>query len=515
MATVTDGNEGSQFEVNTLHVGEAEWLRSAARFGVMALVTRAVVSQVAGFAGSVALARLLSPSDFGVFAIVQFALSFFTFFGDAGLAGSLIRQKHEPTQRELSSAFYFQLGVAFCVMLIVFAAAGGVRYAWPDLPVGAAWLMRALAIDVLLVALRIVPSILLERQLAFGKLAMLEVAMQLVFLATAIALAAGGYHAWSLAIAVLAQGALGVVGTYLLKPWRPSLVYDGRALKPILKFGIVYQLKNIIGFINGAITPVYAGMKLGPQALGFVNWAKETGWYPLRFVEITSRVNYPIYGRLHEDRKLFVETLQRSIGNAAIVTFLFIGIFLGMGRPLAQVVYGGKWLPAVPMFYAYAAALSIGFVSPIVGAAFDASGRPGVLARLAIGWTILNWIVVPITTHLWGMYGFAYGFIVHVVAGNLCLLLILRRWLPDAKLWRRIRGSLFAAIGAAVISRLWLSPWATTLPLFILAVATCGAIYLALLAIFDRKAVREILVALLRRRGDGAATAEARVGSSG
>lgn len=496
---MSEGDDKSQHEIGTLDTSEAEWLRSAARYGMVALVVRSIVQQVAGFAGSVALARLLNPGDFGVFAIVQFALSFFTFFGDSGLAGSLIRQKHEPTQRELSSTFYFQLGMAFCVMLIVFAAAGCVRYAWPELPAGAAWLMRALAIDVLLVALRIVPSILLERQLAFGKLAVLEVVVQLVFIGTAIGLAACGYHAWSLAIAVLVQGAVGVIGTYILKPWKPSFVFDGAALKPILKFGIVYQLKNIVGFINGAITPVYAGIKLGPYALGLVNWAKETGWYPLRFVEITSRVNYPIYSRLHEDRKLFLETLERSIGNAAMVTFFFVGFFLGMGRQLAQVVYGGKWLPAVPMFYAYASVISIGFLSPIVGAAFDASGRPGVLARLSIGWTLLNWIVVPITTHFWGMQGFAYGFIVHVIVGNLAVVIMLRRWLPEARLWSRIRGSLVAAVGTAVVSQLWLSPWAVRLPHFMLAVAACGIIYLAFLALVDRQAVLDILSHLRRK----------------
>jgi len=480
-------------EVVTSVHADAEWLRRAARFGVAALVARSIVLQIAGFAGTVALARLLDPGDFGVFAIVQFALSFFTFFGDAGLAGSLIRQKHEPTQRELSSAFYFQLGMAFCVMLVVFVAAGSVRYVWPHLPAGTSWLMRALAADVFLVALRIVPSILLERQLAFGKLAILEVANQIVFLATAISFAALGYRAWSLAVAVLVQGAVGAVGAYLLKPWRPSLVYDGNALKPILRFGIVYQLKNIVGFVNGAITPIFAGMKLGPHALGLVNWARETGWYPLRFVEITSRVNYPIYSRLHEDRRLFVNTLERSIGNAALVTFFFVGVFLGLGQQMAHVVYGDKWLAAVPMFYAYAAVISIGFLSPIVGAAFDASGRPGTLARIAIGWTVLNWIVVPITTYAWGMYGFAYGFIVHVIVGNAAVVVMLRRWLPDVRLWPRIRGNLIAAVGTAVVSRLWIAPWASRLPMFILAVAACGVLHGVLLAIFDRQAVLSLL----------------------
>ncbi len=496
---VVDANPTRDPKDRSLDPEEADGLRRAARFGVMALVMRSMVLQVAGFAGSVALARLLDPSDFGVFAIVQFALSFFTFFGDAGLGGSLIRQKHQPTQRELSSAFYFQLALAFVVMLVVFLAANGVRWAWPNLPSGAVWLMRILAVDILLVALRIVPSILLERQLAFGKLAVLEVAAQLVFLGTAIALAALGHRAWSLGIAVLAQGMVGVVGAFVLRPWWPSLVWDGGALKPILKFGIIYQMKNIVGFINGAITPVFAGIKLGPHALGLVNWARETGWYPLRFVEITSRVTYPIYSRLHEDRRVFLDTLEGSIGNAALVTFFFVGLFLGLGHQITAVVYGDKWLPAVPMFYAYAAAISIGFLSPIVGAAFDASGRPGVLARLAIGWTALNWVVVPITTHAWGMYGFAYGFLVHVVVGNAAVVIMLRRWLPDVRLWVRIRGNLAAAVGTAVISHVCFSPWANRLPSLVLALALSSLVHLALLVVVDRPAVLS-LYAIVRRR---------------
>jgi len=495
---VAKGEDMVRADACTLSPGEADGLRRAARFGVMALIARSVVLQIAGLAGSVVLARLLDPSDFGVFAIVQFALSFFAFFGDAGLAGALIRQKHQPTQRELSSAFYFQLVLAFCVLLVVFGAACLVRWAWPHLPVGAVWLMRVLAIDVVLVSLRVMPGILLERQLAFGKLAVLEVVTQLIFLATAIALAALGYRAFSLAIAVLVQGASGVVGVYLLRPWWPSLVYDGRALKPILRFGIIYQLKNVVGFINGAITPVFAGIRLGPYALGLVNWARDTGWYPLRFVEITSRVNYPIYSRLHGDHRLFLDTLERSVGNAALVTFMFVGLFLGMGHQLVHVVYGDKWLPAVPMFYAYAGAISIGFLSPIVGAAFDASGRPGVLARLSVGWTVLNWLVVPLATHVWGMYGFAYGYIVHVIVGNSALVIMLRRWLPDARLWPRIRGKLFAAVGTAIIARLWLSPWANRLPTFLLAVVACGIVHLALLALSDREAVVSLFHLLTR-----------------
>src|SRR4051794_31103425 len=85
---------------------DVETIKHRARRGVLILALRTVLVQIAVLGGQVALARLLDPRDFGVFAIVQFALSFFTFFGDAGLGASLIQKKIAPTHRELSSVFF-------------------------------------------------------------------------------------------------------------------------------------------------------------------------------------------------------------------------------------------------------------------------------------------------------------------------------------------------------------------------------------------------------------------------
>jgi hypothetical protein len=91
------------------------------------------------------------------------------------------------------------------------------------------------------------------------------------------------------------------------------------------------------------------------------------------------------------------------------------------------------------------------------------------------------------------MYGFAYGFIVHVVVGNAAVVVMLRRWLPEVRLWPRIRGNLIAAVGTAVVARLWIAPWASRLAMFILALAVCGVLHGVLLAIFDRQAVLSLL----------------------
>ena len=93
----------------------------------------------------------------------------------------------------------------------------------------------------------------------------------------------------------------------ILSPWRPSLVFDRRLLRPIIAFGIPYQLKNVIGFINGAITPIYAGRTLGTTALGYITWAQTTGFLPVKIVEIIGRVTFPLFSRLVIDHATFAQ----------------------------------------------------------------------------------------------------------------------------------------------------------------------------------------------------------------
>lgn len=476
---------------------DAAALKRKARRGVFALVLQTILLRGGLFAGGIALARLLDPADFGVFAIVQTALQFFTFFGDCGVGGALIRQRHEPTRRELSSVFYFQLAVAVVVTSLIWVTSSYLHYVWPDFPERGVWIMRALAVDALLTVLRVLPSILLERRLAYGRIAVLEAIVQISFMGTAIGMAALGMHVWALAIGVLVQGVVGLVGAQILQPFWPSLVYDGAKLKPIIKFGLTYQVKNVVGFINYLATPIVGG-RMGATNLGYVNFARDTAWYPLKLVEIIGRVNYPLYARLQDDRKLFSETLSRSIQVCGMATMASVAFFLGLGPSLIHVVYGDKWLPALPLLYIFAAAITFGFLYPIVAAALDASGRPGVLARLAIGWTTLNWICVLVATPRWGMLGFTVGYVIHVVIGNLGVVWMLKKIIPEAVVWPRIRSSIVAGLGAAALSRLldgWVLERATSwivVPKFIAASVLCFAAFGALLLVVDRTALAQV-----------------------
>lgn len=471
---------------------DLDTLGKRARLGVLALLGRTVVMQLIIAIAQIQLARLLDPGDFGIFAIVQFSLSFFAFFGDAGLGAAMIQQKEAPSQRALSSVFFAQVALSMGVVGIVVIAAEGVRLIWPSLPISATWLLRGLSLSLLLTVLRVVPSILLERELRFGRLAILEILHTLAFYTTAVVLAFKGLHVWSLVSAVIAQGVVGVVAAYVMRPWRPSLVFDREVLRPILRFGIPYQLKNGIGFLNGAITPLYAGAVLGQAAVGFINFAQQTAYFPLKLVEIMGRVTFPLYSRVRDNRELFAESLGRSVQICAMGTLFFVAVFLGIGEHVIGVIYSEKWLPSLPLLYVFASAMSIGFVSPLIASAFDAIGRPGIVARLAIGWTVLNWIVVPFAAR-YGMLGFTIGYIVHVVVGNGAVIIAIKYLVPEFRVMRRLWASIVAFGITVAVARLFVSPWAGSFFGFIGGVLALLLLYVTAIVLLDRRGAADAL----------------------
>ena len=90
-------------------VPDAASLQRQARLGIALMAGRSVVNQLIILGGNIHLYRVLSPADYGTFAIVQFTISFFRLFGDAGLGAALIQKESEPTHAELSSVWTLQL----------------------------------------------------------------------------------------------------------------------------------------------------------------------------------------------------------------------------------------------------------------------------------------------------------------------------------------------------------------------------------------------------------------------
>jgi len=271
-------------------------------------------------------------------------------------------------------------------------------------------------------------------------LAAIELAASFAYFATAVGMAYATRDVSAMVYAVIVQSLVGCALTYAIRPWRPTLEFDGGILRSVVRYGIAYQGNLLVGFANNAVTPLLLGIVLGKVALGLNGFAQTLAWLPLRLVEIFGRVGFPLYSTMRDDRAALAAELRSNVQICSVVTAAFSCLLLVVGEPLVELVYGAKWHGAIPLLHVYASVMLLGFLSPIAGALFNGLGRPGLVFRLALGWTVLNWVAVGVALYAWPrleVYAVAYS--VHVVVGNLVVLMLLRRMLPQAGTVRALR----------------------------------------------------------------------------
>jgi O-antigen/teichoic acid export membrane protein len=211
-----------------------------------------------------------------------------------------------------------------------------------------------------------------------------------------------------------------------------------------------------------------------------------------------SRVSFPLYSRLQTDRAAFARAVERAVVVSAMGTLFFVGLGLGIGPALVGVVYGQKWIPALPLFYVYAVGISVGFLHPVIAPAFDALGKPQVNVKLMIGWTAAICALVALTTPRWGALGFAVGYCIPMVLGNVVVVYVLKQLVPSVKLWPRIGALLAGAAAVAIAGRLAV-PWIGGVLSLVVAVVASAALFVGIVRVLSRSAIDEVLELIGRR----------------
>ena len=167
---------------------------------------------------------------------------------------------------------------------------------------------------------------------------------------------------------------------------------------------------------------------------------------------------------------------------------------------MVDIIYSAKWLPACPALYVYSLAIAIGFLSTTVASALDALGRPQIVFRLSIAWSVINWVSVMIATEFARTpFAFGLGYSVHVVLGNLAVIVILRRVLPEARPIRRLLPAALGSVLIAGLGRFLLYPWLQGGVSLALGVVALAAAFLGLGLLLDPALASTLRVALRKK----------------
>jgi O-antigen/teichoic acid export membrane protein len=355
---------------------------SAAR-GVGVLVGRTLGLQLLTAGVTVVLARLLTPADYGMFALALAIQLAGQRLAELGLPAALIGQAAEPSAEQQGAVGGAMLTIS---LLMSGAIAGFAFFLAPalDLHSEALQVVAVSCLAMPFYAGRAVPTALMERHLQFGRVALVETADTLTFNAFALAAAVGGLGAFSLAGAVPAGALASLVAAWSLKAFARKPILRLDPLRPMLKFGtqiMLVQGINItreVGFVT-ALTVVG-----GSATAGFYAMAKRLFSFPIALTGAVSRVSFPALSRSRGQR---AERAASAALYTAIVVGLPLALVAGAVEPLIGVVLGNTWMPTSDivlagslgmMIAASASATMIGYAfaeeaagSVVVAAAFE------------------------------------------------------------------------------------------------------------------------------------------------
>ena len=379
--------------------------------GGIALGIRQVLVQGSRIVCGIFLARMLTPGQFGIYAIVLYLQSFFTAFGDAGLAASLIRQQEEPEAEDYAAIFTVQQLLVCALSLALWLAAPWAAAKYHLHPADA-WLFRLVAISFLITSFMVIPLVRLERHIAFPQVAVIESAQAIVFNVGAVLLAWRGWGGYAFAGALLLRAITGTVLANIISPWRMRWRWDWLRIRSHLAFGVPYQGIQLTSLLKDSVAPIFIGLLLGMAQVGYVTWAMMIAAYPVLVLFVLQRLYMPAFARLQTEPVRLAALVENVLWATNAIAAPLAVLTLVLIVPITNILYGSKWLVALPLFYFFwAANLFVPTATPAMGL-LNAFGKSKTSLAYALIWMAGTWLVGAPLIYRYGALGLAVATLV-------------------------------------------------------------------------------------------------------
>lgn len=365
------------------------------------------------FGSVVALARLLTPTDFGLVGMVTAVIGIASIVQDFGLSMAAI-QAPTITESEQTNLFWANacLGLTCGAIMAASTPLIVVGYREPRLTP----IVPVLSGVFVLSGLSVQHSARLSREFRFKALGAIGISSQVISVAIAIIFAFLGAGFWAIVAQQIAFAAATVVGCVLVTRWWPGLPVRGTSIRPFLRFGtgvlgtqsISYATKNIDNIVIGAVW--------GPVPLGLYSRAYQLMLAPLNKINAPmTRVALPILSRIQHDDARLMHYLSKAQIVSCYLTASTFALIAGLAEPIVRILFGERWLAATPLVAILAIGGIFRSVAQIAYWAYLARGASGPLFRqqLLTGLITVALIVGGVP---WGAVGVALGCTVAALA---------------------------------------------------------------------------------------------------
>ncbi len=361
------------------------------------------------FVTTAVLAHMLSPADFGLVGMATVVIGFVALFKDLGTSAAIIR-KQDISDSLLSSIFWLNIGFGFLAMVALYLLSPLIAFFFKEPRIEP--LLEALSLSFFVSGFGILHQSLLERQLAFNKLAVLEITATLIGSVAGIATAFLGWGTWSLICQMLVITVVSTILLWFASSWKPAFAINWSEVKGVSSYSMNLTGFNIFNYFARNIDNLLVGKFLGAQNLGYYSLAYRLMFYPLQAISgVISRVMFPLYSQIQDDNRRFRQIYLTIAGTIGFMTFPSMLVLLALTQPVIVAVFGSQWIPVVLLVKIL---IPVGMAQSIittVGMIYQSKGRTDWMFR----WGIFSGTVVTIGFVIglkWGILGVAVSYLI-------------------------------------------------------------------------------------------------------
>lgn len=333
------------------------------------------------FVVAIVLARLLSPTDFGLIALVTVFIAIANVFVQSGLNTALI-QKKNADNIDFSTVFYASLGLAGIIYGILFFGAPLIAKFYNDqttlIPV-----IRVLGLMLLLGAVNSIQEAYVARNMMFKKLFYRSVGAIIPAGTIGVVCAYMGFGVWALVAQQLSNSFLVCVIMWFTVKWRPSFIFSFERWKQLFSFGWKLLCSALLDTVFRNLQNLIIGKFFSPADLGYYNRGDQFPNIIVSNINVSVQsVMLPSFSSIQDDRARLKSVARRAIATSSFIILPMMAGLAAVAEPLTLVVLGEKWLPAVPFIQICCFSYAFWPIHTTNLSAINAVGRSDIFLKL-------------------------------------------------------------------------------------------------------------------------------------
>lgn len=344
------------------------------------------------------LARLLSPSDYGIIGMLAIFMAISQTIIDSGFSKALI-QKQDRTEVDFSTAFFFNIVVGLVCYLILFLASPYIATFFNE-PI-LKDVLRVLAINLFLNSLAVVPVAKLSIKVDFKTQSKASIISTLLSGTLGIVLAYRGVGVWALVAQSVSHSFINVLLLWCLLKWKPQWKYSWHSFKNLFGYGGNVLVASIISTIYSNINTLVIGKFYTPNDLGFFTRGQQfPSLLSSNLTSIVQRVTFPILSKIQDDDKRLASVYRDYIKISSLGIFFLLVFLASIAKPLVTLLLTDKWIDAVIYLQIFCYALMFDHISTINLNFLYVKGKTNLVLRLEVIKKVLAFIILIVSIPL-------------------------------------------------------------------------------------------------------------------